>query len=446
MIWLTAIELTLLLALTATLISFILGTMTAVMAWWSNKTWAIYTPLLMLSIPPWLFTYYIGEFGYFDPFLGASLSLGICCSVYPHAIITASLAGRAFKNWEMLVVINGKNLTTLFRSIWPSIKMSLLPSIAVVSAEVIADFGVANYYGLNTVTMLSYNVWTSTWNLSQIWWGLSVLAILGFLISQLNSVRMFALQRDNTNHCSLVWGLLATLPTVIVIIFGISMSVYWILLGTDTYMESFLPSLYNTLYLTISVVMVCIVTSLLYFTGYAKTVLEKTGLGLYALPGTVLGAIMLYAFGSWVSLYFLLVIAVSLRYYGLMINTISVADRGNQKYFEVINFYSHNAYRSMLLKIQLVLPSVIMGTCLVVLDVIRELPISMILQPMNFQTLAMRMNYIARMESIPNLGPQSLTILMIGLMFSVIIIKLIYDADKNHVGYHKPKMHNTHIK
>ena len=329
-----------------------------------------------------------------------------------------------------MVVVNGKNIRSLLTAIWPSLKLSLLPSVAIIAAEVVADWGVSNFYGINTLTMMTYNVWTSTWDMSLILWGIVSLAIFGILISRLDLMNLTAIQNDNTNKQSNFWASVAIAPTLLLLGFGILKSLQWIYLGADFHPDDFFKELANTLYLTGVVVMICLVTVVVYFSGIAKSFLERTGLGLYALPGTVIGAVILYLFGSWVSLFVLLSFAIALRYYGLMINTVAVADKGNQRYFEVIDFYSPSRWRSIVTKARVVLPSVAMGVCLIILDVIRELPISMILQPMNFQTLAMRMNYIARNENIPMLAPHGLVILTLGIVLSLVIIKLIHDTDK----------------
>ena len=431
MIWADALWQTLFLICLASIISVLLGTVTAVSAWWSNKTWAYYTPLLILAVPPWLFSYQLSDqFGYINPWLGAGISLGVCCSVYPHSIISASLANRAHKAWEMMTVVNGRNFSSLFTAVWPSLKLSLLPSIAIIAAECVADFGVSNFYGLNTVTMLTYNIWTSTWNMSQIWWGVGLLAVLGIIVSQLASTTSISLQGDNVSKSSSVWAVLAVLPTLLLTGFGVYTSILWIITGAKFEADDFVKELINTLYLTGIVVAMCISVSAIYFSNIGKLFLERSGLAFYTLPGTVIGATLLYFFGPYISLFVLLSIGITIRYYGLMINTVSVADKGNQKYFEVIDFYTPTRLKRIADKARIVLPSVALGVCLIVLDVIRELPISMILQPMNFQTLAMRMNYIARAEAIPNLGPHSLVILSLGVVLCSVIIKIIYDTNK----------------
>jgi iron(III) transport system permease protein len=428
--WINSLFETSLLILFTVIIAGVIGTFTAVSAWWSNKLWAYYVPVLTLGVPPWLLSYYISDFGYIDPWLGASISLGVCCSVYPHSIIASSLSNRAHKSWEMIIVARGQNIKSLFMAIWPSLKISLLPSIAIVAAEVVADFGVSNFYGLNTVTMMTYNIWTSTWNMEQIWQGVITLALLGIIISFFTLKSVSSIQSDNTNKQSNLWATLAITPTLLLILFGIYKSIDWISVGGQFHNEEFFTELLNTLYLTLAVVLVCIGTATVYLANIGKEVLQRTGLGFYALPGTVIGATILYLFGAHISLFVLLILAITIRYYGLIINTISVADKGNSKYFEVIDLYNLSRMKRSILKARIVLPSVAIGVCLIILDVIRELPISMILQPMNFQTVAMRMNYIARNENIPMLGPHSLVILFLGIILCLIIVKLIYDTDK----------------
>jgi iron(III) transport system permease protein len=297
-------------------------------------------------------------------------------------------------------------------------------------AEVIADFGVSNFYGLNTITMSTYNVWTSTWDLSHIWNGIIILGLLGILVSQLNNKTMLSLQSDLNNRKSIFWAVVAIVPTIMLITFGLYKSINWIYLGADFHEDGFVTELINTLYLTLLVILVCLVVSFIYLSGVAKNFLEKSGLGFYALPGTLIGAVILYCFGAYVPLLMLLIIGISIRYYGLIINSVSVADRSNKKYFEVVDCHVENGFKKSIMKARIILPSIVIGICLIILDVIRELPISMILQPMNFQTLAMRMNYIARNENIPMLGPHSIVILVVGILLSLLIVKIIYDSNK----------------
>lgn len=400
-----------------------MGSVTALFAWLSNRSWAYFVPILMLAIPPWLLTYYLADtFGYIEPWLGASLSLGIACSVYPHAVISSSLANRAYKDWEMMQLVQGRNLSSLTRAVWPSFKLSLLPSIAIIAAEVVADFGVVNYYGLNTVTMLTYNIWTSTWNFDLLIWGVVILAGLGLIISRLETRNILSLTSSNSSHGSNLLGLFAVIPSVGILLFGVYKSISWILRQDMLLSQYLLGEFFNSMFLVSTVVIVCFAVLIIYLANISKTFIKRTGLGMYALPGTVIAAAYLFVFGGIIPLTVLLILAIATRYFGLMIHSVVVADKGNEKYFEVVDFYTVKWYTRIYRKLKIVLPSIAIGASLIILDVLRELPISMLLQPYNFQTLAMRMNYIAMTEDIPSLGPQSLIILGLGIIFSTLII------------------------
>lgn len=423
MIWLSAVIDTFVLIVLTSIISLSIGSITALFAWLSNRSWAYFLPILMLAVPPWLLTFYLADtFGYIDPWLGASLSLGIACSVYPHSVISSSLANRAYKDWEMMQLVQGKNLNSLIKSVWPSFRLAVLPSVAIIAAEVVADFGVANYYGLNTVTMLTYNIWTSTWNFELLLWGIIILAGLGLIISRLETQNILALTSSGSTHSSNWFGIVASMPTLAVLGFGIYKSISWILIQDAFVSKYLLEEFLNSMLLVFTVIAVCFIVLTVYLANIAKPFIKRTGLGMYALPGTVIGATYLYLLGSYIPLIVLLIVAIATRYFGLMIHSVVVADKGNEKYFEVVDFYTVSWYNKIYRKIKIVLPSIAIGASLIVLDVLRELPISMLLQPYNFQTLAMRMNYIAMTEDIPSLGPQSLIILFLGLVFSTLII------------------------
>lgn len=433
--WINGLLDTLTLCFFTAIISLFLGTTSAILAWYSNKKWAYYTPLLILTIPPWLLGYQLSDvFGYYNPMLMASISLGIACSVYPHSIILSSLVNRAYNHYEMLQVIKGKNLHSLFLSVYPSLKIGLLPSIAIIFAEVISDFGVSNYFGINTLTMVMYNIWSFSWEFNTLIYGIVLLIGLGLLISRLETENFMSLSSNSTNYTNSFYGILSILPTLTVLLFSIMVSLHWmIMVSVD--MNGLFYEFLNSLMLSFTVVFVCIFTIILYVIfPSTKNTMRKIGLLTYSLPGIVIGAIIIYTMGSYIPLIYLLIFAITIRYFGLMVHSISAADRGNEKYFEIVDLFINNNYDKIKYKFKIIMPSLVIGMSLIVLDVLRELPISMILQPMNFTTLALRMNYLSKTEYLPNLGPHSLVMLIVGLIFSLIIIGVIYAKNKTNIN------------
>jgi iron(III) transport system permease protein len=429
--WIHSILNTGLLVLLTSVISVFIGTFTALFAWKSNKRWAYFLPLLTLAVPPWLFTFYFSEtFGLIEPWIGAAISLGVCCSVYPHSIISSSLANRAYKDWEMLQVIKGKNLKSLFLAVYPSLKISLLPSLAIIAAECITDFGVSNFYGLNTVTMLTYNLWTSTWNFGSMLWGLFILLGFGILLSRLEVQTITNLTSSNITRKSNFYGVIAVLPTLMLLGFGVIKSIQWILLQETVDVGELMFEVGNSMLLVGIVVATCSIIMVTYLGGFAKTFTRRLGLASYAIPGTVIGSAFIYLLGGKLPLILLLTLAIAFRYFGLMIHSIAVSEKGSKKYFELIDFYTKSKWNRMNRKIKLILSSITIGISLIVLDVLRELPISMVLQPLEFQTLAMRMSYIAKTENPTLLGFHSIILLSLGIFFSAVIVWITYDKSK----------------
>lgn len=431
MIWIDSILNTGLLILMTSVISVFIGTFTALFAWKSNQRWAYFLPLLTLAVPPWLFTFYFSEtFGLIEPWIGAAISLGVCCSVYPHSIISSSLANRGYKDWEMLQVIKGKNLKSLAMAVYPSLKISLLPSIAIIAAECITDFGVSNFYGLNTVTMLTYNLWTSTWNFGSLTWGLFILLAMGILVSRLETNTIVNITKSNTSRKSIKYGLIAVLPTISILLFGTIKSVEWIIMQGGVNVGDLLFEVGNSMLLVAIVVATCILVLISYLGGIGKTTMRKLGLASYAIPGTVVGSAFIYLLGAKIPLILLLVLAITFRYFGLIIHSVAVSEKGSKKYFEVIDFYTLSWWSRLNKKMRLMLSSITIGVSLIILDVLRELPISMVLQPVEFQTLAMRMSYISKTENPTLLGFHSIILLLLGIFFSSIIVWITYDKSK----------------
>ena len=431
MIWIDSILNTGLLILMTSVISVFIGTFTALFAWKSNQRWAYFLPLLTLAVPPWLFTFYFSEtFGLVEPWIGAAISLGVCCSVYPHSIISSSLANRGYKDWEMLQVIKGKNLKSLSMAVYPSLKISLLPSIAIIAAECITDFGVSNFYGLNTVTMLTYNLWTSTWNFGSLTWGLFILLAMGILVSRLETNTIVNITKSNTSRKSIKYGLIAVLPTISILLFGTIKSVEWIIMQGGVNVGDLLFEVGNSMLLVAIVVATCILVLISYLGGIGKTTMRKLGLASYSIPGTVVGSAFIYLLGAKIPLILLLVLAITFRYFGLIIHSVAVSEKGSKKYFEVIDFYTRSRWSRLNKKMRLMLSSITIGVSLIILDVLRELPISMVLQPVEFQTLAMRMSYIAKTENPTLLGFHSIILLLLGIFFSSIIVWITYDKSK----------------
>lgn len=439
-IWLNATANTLLLCMLVSIVACLIGSFTAICSWLSNQYYTFFIPLLLLSVPPWLFAFYLGDsFLIIDPWLGSIISLGVTSSVYPHSFIASALNNRGHKDYELGTVIFGDNVKRLVYALYPSFRISLLPSVAVVSAEVVADFGVVNYFGIQTLTMLTYNVWTSTWQFELLIPGLILLIIVSFLLTKSNIQpdNQLSVTSDQTDKNSNRFSVLAIFPTILLLAYIIIQSLYWIF--NDSALYAFkVEDLLHSAILVCTVSVISVLSILIYMCfPFLKTSMKKAGIFFYALPGTAIAAAYMYLGASFIPLIFLLVIAIATRYFGLIIHSTAAADDCNSKNYEVLNVYINKTLDKAKAKARMLLPSICIGLCLIILDVLRELPISLILNPMDFSTLAMRMNYIATTEYTPGLAAYSLTLIGIGLILCIFVIGAINARNK------KPAIRNS---
>jgi iron(III) transport system permease protein len=78
-------------------------------------------------------------------------------------------------------------------------------------------------------------------------------------------------------------------------------------------------------------------------------------------------------------------------------------------------------------------PAVLSGLLLVFIDVMKELPATLILRPFNFETLATRVYRLAADERLGEASTAALSIILLSLVPTVLIVftKLVDNSDRN---------------
>ena len=75
------------------------------------------------------------------------------------------------------------------------------------------------------------------------------------------------------------------------------------------------------------------------------------------------------------------------------------------------------------LHLPLVMPAVLTAALLVFIDVLKELPATLILRPFNFETLATRAYRLAYDERIAEASTASLLIVLLGLLPTLLVLR-----------------------
>jgi iron(III) transport system permease protein len=424
--WLTAALETFLLVSMSVAIATVVGTLTAITAWASNLRWASYIPLLLLAVPPWLFSIQMGEvFGHINPWIGASISLGLCSAAYVHSMVSASLMNKSYGLLEAAKVLHGNSVKAYWVAVSPSLRTGIVPGAAFVAAEALTDYGVSNYYGINTLMLTTFNVWSSTWDFMELIPGLIMMAFFGVTLSGLTQGDTRTEASQSTNH-NLLIGLASIAPTLAVVGFSVILSLSWVIYYPQD-IEHFVSDLSDSTQLVVLVSVAIAMVMSLYILG-ARLILEKLGILMYMIPGVVVGALVLFALGGIFPLLIILVVALTLRHFGLVVHAAASSLDGNAELFEAADVYL-SGFSARMYKAAYAMPAIIMGYWLVVLDVLREVPVSMLLQPTDFSTIAMRMNYTDSLEGVTGLGLHSLTLLAFGLVSCVFLIGASNDSN-----------------
>jgi iron(III) transport system permease protein len=249
--------------------------------------------------------------------------------------------------------------------------------------------------------------------------------------------------------------LICSIPFLFGFLLPAFMLVYWSIITAPIVVNyRFWELLYNSFLLaglasvTVVVFAVLISWSVRIFPMFFMKFLARVSTLGYALPGAVVAIGILVPFlwidarlapiggqgvrialtGTW----FALIYAYLVRFMAVGYNSI---ESGLEKIPRSMDDASRSLGRSNIrtlwsINLPLVRASVVSAALLVFIDVLKELPLTLILRPFNFDTLAIRAFEFASDERVAEAAPAALVIILVGMIPVVILNKLI--EGKNH--------------
>ncbi len=439
----------------------------------------IFALALPFAIPTYIMGYiYSDIFGYFNYFHIFVRSMGIkeyfnvlniysviiimSLALYPYVylIVKASFEKSKSALLNPALSLGSSRKRVFFKIILPLSRPAIMGSLALVMMETISEYGITEYYNIKTLTPAIFNTWFGLHDSKSATY-LAVMAMIMVLIVLAfekynrgkasykieNSNAEVKKQRLQGHKLYLTYFFLS-LP----VIFGFIVPLIWI--GVYSYEsvvtlldEKFLTILGNSFTASISTAFIIMV--LAFFVGYAgrifPTVVNRylskfLSLG-FTMPGAVIaiGIIMfvtdidkwliehyvtttLFLSGS----FFTLLFAYIVRFFAIGANTVDSS-------FERISFNLNKASRSLgcnyfktLLKIELPLMknALFFGFILVFMATIKELPITLVLRPFNYETLATKAYTLANAQMLHETAIYALGIIVISLIpLTIIIVK-----------------------
>ena len=448
--------------------------------------WAL---ILSFAVPPYIYAYsltaffdnygtaftiltnFFGEGDYnknipkFNGMIGAVLSMTFSLFAY---VFILSRASFLYQSQNLIDL--GKNLgfskfKSFYKIILPAARPAIVAGLSLVAMETLAEFGAVDFFSINTLTTGIYNSWIAFDDLAfanRIASFLLLFIFSLFILENLSrkkakyhfNVRGGFKQKEKTKLNGLTSLLAFTfcfLVFFISFLFPLSQMLYWTLkFPENLYDLQILNLLLNTIYLALLSSLVLIIFSLISNYGNRVTnnrtlnFLSTLSISGYAIPGVIL-AVAFITFIAWFdnaiikSLGFLsikkvffgsilgLVMVYFIRFYSLAFN-------GIKSGYEKINIaVDESAYllgyskRKTFMKIHVpfLRNSLLLVIILISLEIIRELPITLILRPFNFETFATTAYISASEDLLEAAAVPSLFLILIASFFIIIASKYI---------------------
>lgn len=480
--------------LVASTVSLGVGTALLAAAWGVSCAWLVescsfpgrkalgFLLFLPFAVPPYLQAYVwadlVDDGGWLPPGYGLRNPIGACLVMstvlYPYVYMFArgAFAQRSCGLTAAARVLGCTPWGAFVRTSLPVARPAIAVGCLLVFMEVANDIAIAEDYGLSTLGYHIYDVWLNRDDRSAAAAMAFLLLVAAFVIASAESFsRRRQRQYESLPRCTCadseyrLRGLRAAAASAwLALVFAVGFAVPAATLalrmakGPQVRWGSVLEAFGDTLALVASVAATC------FLVGGALTLVARgrssAALRLacraatvgYAFPGMVygLGCIALAtaaasaataAFGvsihwTWTSSTFLLVMALSLRYIVISAGAYDAAARAVPPSYDAACRIAGKTRLESLLQVHLPLmrPVLTVGLMLLAVDVIKELPLTLILRPFGTETLAVRVHQYAADEDLAGAAPAALAMVAMSALMLAPVYRWLVPAWRRNKG------------
>ncbi len=448
--------------------------------------WAL---ILSFAVPPYIYAYSLtaffenygtaftiltnlfGEGEYnknipkFDGLFGAVLSLSFSLFAYVYILSRASFLYQSQNLIDLGRNLGFSKFKSLYTLILPAARPAIFAGLSLVAMETLAEFGAVDFFSINTLTTGIYNSWIAFDDLAfsnRLSFFLLIFIFACFIIENFsrkkakyhfNSRGGFKQKEKITlsGNKSFFAFIFCFIIFFLSFLFPLSQMLYWTMKFPENLFDINIFSLtLNTIYLVILSSFVLIIFSLI--SNYGNRVsrnkilnfLSTISISGYAIPGVIL-AVAFITFIAWFdenivkSFGFLsikkvfigsvlgLVLVYFVRFYSLAFNGIkSGYEKINISVDESSYLLGYSKQKTFLnIHIPFLRNSLLFVTILISLEIIRELPITLILRPFNFETFATTAYISASEDLLEAAAVPSLFLILIATIFIMFTSKYI---------------------
>ena len=401
----------------------------------------------------------------FSGMFGLILSISFSLFAYVYILTRASFLYQSQSSIDLGKSLGFSKLKTFYSIILPGARPAIVAGLSLVAMETLAEFGAVDFFSVNTLTTGIYNAWIAFDDLAfanRISFFLLLFIFILFISENLSrgkakyymeikggfkrkeKIKLYGFKSLFAfSFCFIIFFLS--------FIFPVSQMLYWTIKFPENWTDLNILGLFlNTLYLVSLSSIILIIFSLI--SNYGNRVSNKKFLNFlstisisgYAIPGVILAIsfitfiawfdetlIKAFGFGSikkiFIGSILGLVLVYFIRFYSLAFNGIkSGYEKMNIAVDESAYLLGYSKTKTFLnIHIPYLRNSLLFVIILISLEIIRELPITLILRPFNFETFATTAYISASEDLLEATAVPSLCLIFIASLFILLSSKYI---------------------
>ena len=401
----------------------------------------------------------------FDGMMGAILSISFSLFGYVYVLTRASFYYQSQNLIEL-----GRNLgftkqKSFLKIILPSARPAIVAGLSLVAMETLSDFGSVSFFGISTLTTGIYNAWISFDDLAlanQLSFYLLIFILGLFILENLSrkKAQYHSPSKGGFKKKSLttLYGLKAWLAFsfcflvfFISFLFPVLQMLYWTVIFPKHLTDLNLFELFSNTIILVSLSSIVLI-GFAFISNYGNRlsrskfleILTTFSISGYAIPGIIL-AVAFITFISWfdnniINLFEIrniksifigsilgLVVVYFIRFYSLASNGIKSGYlKINYSIDESAYLLGYSKFKTFKnIHIPYLKNSIMLIGILIAIEIIKELPITLIMRPFNFETFATQAYIFASQDLLEAAAAPSLFLILIASFFILITSKYI---------------------
>lgn len=391
---------------------------------------------------------------YFDIFKIYYLIPILASVLYPYIYLTCL---DSFENSNRFHIesaeLLGKTKRTIFRKIaLPLSRPAIASGLFLVNMELLNDYGAMDFFGIQTFTTGIFRTWfglnnlDSALRLSLILFSISFVFIFGERLFRRQAKyyeegnNIIITKKRKSAIGTFVAIVLCLIPISIGFLFPIAKLIYNALTtyhSIDQFM--FAAAMMNTIFLALAAAAIIVIVSIALIygerTGNFSSINKLISLSTigYAIPGAIIAVSMLYFLSGLNSTFgifgfgtlIVLVYAYNIRFMATAYSPIRAAtDKLGMNSYETSKLLGYGNLRTFWkAELPLLQPAILTALLVSMVEIMKELPLTLILRPFNYETLSTIAYQYAKNEMVKDASIYSLSIVAISILPIIFFVK-----------------------